>query len=785
MKKSLLFLFFLTISGLTLGKTYGGKPDLKPALLKIQPLEPRSPRFRVFLKISNEGEQCQQGFVVVLEVLNSHNQWVQAKKWKLSGMPGHAIVKLTTDLTLKKMPERLRIVVDALKQVDEVSEDNNILELSTGYITMGNLQVTVTAPRMEIPLRELPAATSVVGPDNLQSMPRTISADEALSLVPGVKVENQANGERVHIYIRGQGILSERGIRGIKILLDGLPLNDPTGFAPDLYDVDWATVEKIEVLRGPSASLYGGGASGGIINIITKDGGEGKLGFSGLLSAGSYGFYKSLISLGGTSGNFNYRISASRTQGDGYREHTRFWGNNVYGKFGWSQGRVRLTGIMAWTEFYNDNAEGLNLEWLRENRRMANPDALLYNEYQKTRRFTVGLTGEIDLRENQNFTFSLFYRKTHYDESVPSSLDHRIYGTPGAIFQYQIRWEKGKLINTISAGLETEWQVINEYRHPNLGGAVEGPQLLSDQNILQRNLGVYIIDRMELGNHWSVVFNLRHDYVYNRLEDRLKAEGIDRSGKASFRKNTFKIGISWNPISQMGFYANWGTGFLPPSTEELENNPDALGGFNTHLKPSFSYGGEFGIRGYLSNSIFFDVAVFHIKTENDFGRYRIPSRPLETFYRNIGKTSRYGMETLLAWYPFSGASFQMAYTYSNYKYTSFIEDDKEISGTYLPNSPVHMFSADASVDISRRVGVGIGIYAQSRSYVDPENKFWIDGYYLLNARLVFRLSSRLQLMLYGRNILNREYIAFTEPDPDGNSYQPGPTREVFLSLRFR
>lgn len=79
------------------------------------------------------------------------------------------------------------------------------------------LEVVVTAPRMDIPLKENPAATTVVTQETLESMPRTVAAEEALALVPGVKVDNQADGERVHLSIRGQGLLTERGIRGIKI----------------------------------------------------------------------------------------------------------------------------------------------------------------------------------------------------------------------------------------------------------------------------------------------------------------------------------------------------------------------------------------------------------------------------------------------------------------------------------------------------------------------------------------------------------------------------------------
>ena len=132
----------------------------------------------------------------------------------------------------------------------------------------------VTAPRVEIPLKDNPAATTVVG-DGAEVDAASGRRRGSAQLVPGVKVDNQADGERVHLSIRGQGLLTERGVRGITVLLDGLPLNDPTGFAPDLFDVDWAAVQRVEVLRGVASALYGGGSSGGVINITTRDGAAG------------------------------------------------------------------------------------------------------------------------------------------------------------------------------------------------------------------------------------------------------------------------------------------------------------------------------------------------------------------------------------------------------------------------------------------------------------------------------------------------------------------------------
>lgn len=128
----------------------------------------------------------------------------------------------------------------------------------------------VVASRLDISLATNPAATAVVGGELLDEMPRSVAIDEPLKAVPGVKVDNQANGERVHLSIRGQGILSERGIRGTQVLYDGIPLNDPSGFCPDVFDVDWAGVEQVNVVRGPVAFLYGGGSAGGVIDVHTR-----------------------------------------------------------------------------------------------------------------------------------------------------------------------------------------------------------------------------------------------------------------------------------------------------------------------------------------------------------------------------------------------------------------------------------------------------------------------------------------------------------------------------------
>jgi len=683
--------------------------------------------------------------------------------------------------------------------------------------TQEKIEITVTAPRVEIPLKKNPAATTVVESQVLQSMPRTIAIDEALKLVPGVKVDNQADGERVHLSIRGQGILTERGTRGIKTIVDGIPLNDPSGFVPDFFDIDWATVHRIEILRGPAAAFYGGGSSGGIINILTRDGGPEPVSANAYLTAGSFNFYKGLAEVGGTTGDLNYRVAASYTDGQGYRQHTKYWADNVTGKFHFDVApQVKVTAVLGWTDFFNENAEGLNLDWfsadVKEFRKLANPDAYTLaeykatpawyqqmfgvnrmpgNEYQRTSRMSSGLTSAIGLADNLDLALTAFYRRTKYTEAVPSSLIHRDYDTPGASVQFNHTAGSGDVKNYLSVGTDFGRQTIDEIKHPNLGDAVEGPDIQSNQAMTQTSAGIFVLDRIELGSQWGVSLSLRYDNVTCKLDDHVGS----LSGDASYKKTTGRLGLTWNPTADFGLYSSWGTGFLPPGTEELSNNPSAFGGFNKDLQPATSSGEEIGARGAIGASFVYDVALFHMTTDNDFGRFRMASRPLETFYGNVGATTRYGLEASLAWYPVEPLALRAAYTYSHFKYDTVQTLDAGVSynGTWLPNSPQHQFYLDGEFKATADLTFGAALEYVSPWYIDSTNRLFANGYgrtdpyALVHVRLGYKLrigGLPWELVLSGRNILGVMYYGFTEPDPDGNSYQPAPTAEWSLGLRI-
>lgn len=663
-------------------------------------------------------------------------------------------------------------------------------------------EVVVTGSRMTLPLKDIPFSTSIVGPEVFQALSRAVAMDEPLKLVPGVKVDNQANGSRVHLSIRGQGILTERGIRGIKILLDGIPLNDPTGFAPDFFDVDYSALERIEVLRGQAASIYGGSASGGIINIETQNSPNVPLFGEGAFTGGSNGFRKAFGQFGGSARAINYRVSISRTMGDGYRDHTHFWSTIAYGKATWTPTPIfQLTPVFTRSETFHENPEGINLDQYKQNARKANPDAIPFNEHLSTNRTTFGTTGSLKIRDNQWLDFSAYVKGTLFTEANNRTFNHRTITTPGGSLQYTMRsGESGAhLRNIISVGVDVQRQSIDEHRVDNLH-AVEGDTIRSKEEIKQSGVGLFILEKLDISSNWGVMACLRYDNIHNGLQDLLK-NPIDLTGNADFSKTTARIGFTYSPQHDITMFASWGQGFMPPATEELAQNPDHFGGFNTHLTSATSEGFEVGVRHVMGSHLHYEFTGFSLTTANDFDRYRIadPLRNQETFYRNSASSRRTGTEVFVEYLPDPSFDVQVAYTFSAFQYTNskpiqVVMDDPAIQkfvkdGNWLPNSPKHQFAFDTRYVIWPGFTVGLSAEAMSKTYIDGANVETeaADGHALLHARLSYDVSfagHRVELSFQVRNITDKEYVAFTEPDPGGNAYQPGARREMFGGMRI-
>ena len=701
---------------------------------------------------------------------------------------------------------------------------NNILfgqeEKKDSTKTIKLEEVVIKANRLPILLKNNPGSISLVTPEILSIIPKGAAVEEALRLTPGVRIDNQHDGERVHVSIRGQGILTERGLRGIGVFLDGIPLNDPSGFAPDLYDVDWNTIQKIEVLRGPAAGLYGGGAAAGILNISTNDGGSKPLGGELSQTLGSNGFTKSLVQFDGSKEDVNYRISYSHSGGDGYRDHQSFWSNKLYEKINFQPSKnLSITQIISFTSYFQQNPEGLNLEQF-DNLRQANPDASPYNEYQKTNRITFGVHSTYKISDNQDFEASAFLHSWNYKETSNKSAEYRNVNYPGASIQYNLHIGNGIIKNDFSIGSDLKWQNSNIYKLQSAGNParvesidetnLETDSLLANQVISQGSSGVFGLYKFEAGK-FNLIGSVRYDDMTNELTNKMMAIDIAKTDK-NFHKTSARLGASYSFNKIANIFINWSQGFMPPSTEELASNPTGYSGFNTHLMPATSSCSETGVRGYYKEKFSYELTGFIMNTENDFFRFKQTGRGnQEVFYGNAGNSKRYGIETFFSYNLFKNLSLQAAYTFANYKYTSssidpvytdaiYVLTSPPAAGQWLPNSPEHQLYSEVVYSFFKSFKLSLGteyqskwaIYTDSKAYNGELDQAiyhnWQKGFNLYNARISYQWNKwgiKGECSISARNLFGEEYMAFTEPDPDGNSYQPGPAREFFGNILIK
>ena len=160
--------------------------------------------------------------------------------------------------------------------------------------------ITVTGTRVERPSMEVPAAVDRVDGEDIRWARPMVNLSESLGRVPGIVVQNRQNyAQDLQITSRGFGARASFGVRGLRLITDGIPASFPDGQG-QVSHFDLSSAGRIEVLRGPFAVMYGN-SSGGVNNLITESGAEVN-GAGADLMFGSYRTARAGFKLGGKAG---------------------------------------------------------------------------------------------------------------------------------------------------------------------------------------------------------------------------------------------------------------------------------------------------------------------------------------------------------------------------------------------------------------------------------------------------------------------------------------------------
>lgn len=655
-----------------------------------------------------------------------------------------------------------------------------------GAVTLD--QITVSAPRVETPLSRVPGAVGVVDEAAIQRARQGIGMDESLNAIPGVFMQNRYNfAQDLRISIRGAGARAPFGIRGVQILVDGIPATLPDGQASvDAVDLD--SVARMEVLRGPSSSLYGN-AAGGVVNILTEDGppvpyAEARTKF------GSYGFSKHTLKGGGERGAGNFFASASRLDYTGFRDHSAVESTKFNSKFRYDLGAGdRVTAVVGAVDSPQaDDPGALTAEQVAEDRRQASPGNLQFNAGEELDEQRAGVVYENRLARHHELRLRGFSVWRDFGNRLPFTdggiveFDRRFNGG-GALYTYD--GALGGLDNRLLSGIDLGRQRDDRRRYDNLDGA-RGP-LVFDQVETVSNLGVYLQNETDFTDRLTATVGLRYDRVEFEVGDAFFDDGVDDTGSRTMSELSPKAGLSWRVSPAFIPYANVTRSFETPTTTELA--PCIGGGLSDSLDPQTATNYEIGANGQPADGLRYSVALFSIDGSNEIIPLGCPGQPGRDFFVNAGETRRQGVEAGVDVELAEGVEARLAYTWSDFEFDRFSSGGARFDDNAIPGVPEHAVYGE----LTYRHGSGLFAAADVRYadgfFADNANTVTSDAYTVANLRAgwtTFRDGWELTFFGGVNNVFNEKYSSNVRINAFGGRYfEPAPDRNYYGALQVR
>ncbi len=650
-------------------------------------------------------------------------------------------------------------------------------------------EIVVTATRLERSLADTPASVSVIDENDIQVAKQQLALDEALSRVPGLFMQNRYNfAQDLRVSIRGFGARAQFGIRGVKVLVDGIPETLPDGQG-SVDSIDLGATSRIEVIRGPNSALYGN-AAGGVISVISE--GSGEEPFAQVrLAGGSYGYEKVQFKTGGQTDSLNYLVSVSRLDIDGYRQQSQAINKQLTGRFDLDLGKDRsLLSVVNFTDQpVSDDPGGITAALVATNPRAAWPANVLFDAGEALTQSRVGFVYTTPVGEHGEISARNYYVTRDFANSLPVlgggivNLD-RVFIGGGASYTYNGFWLDRP--NRFIVGVDLDDQDDDRTRYNNLNG-VRGP-LTFDQREHVTSQGVYLQNELSISKRVQLTLGARFDRVKFDVTDHFLSDGFDDSGSKSFDDTSPMVGLVVEISPSLNFYTSYSSAFETPTTTEL-NKPDLTGGFNQNLDPQIARNFEVGLRGTITDRQRYEVALFTIDVKDELVPYEVPLSPGRNYFENAAKSSREGLEFSWIANPTDHLRATVSYAYSDFKFKDFVNaSGTSYDGNVIPGTAANVLFGEIVYTASRGWFVAGDVLYTGKQYGDNANSATgtVDAYTLSSLRFGYEADAgnlTLSPFVGINNVFDETYIANVRLNPFGGRYfEPGPTRNAYAGI---
>ena len=661
--------------------------------------------------------------------------------------------------------------------------------------------VVVTATRVAQEGFDLPMAIDRVDGRELVEGRLQTNLSEVLDRVPGIVAQNRQNyAQDLQISVRGFGARASFGVRGVRLIADGIPATMPDGQG-QAATFNLSSADRVEVLRGPFSSLYGN-ASGGVVQVFTADGPPiPRLRAS--LFAGSDGLRKSALNLAGQQDVFNYVVDASRFETDGYRDHSAARRDQLNARLrvALPAGQLTLIGN-ALDQPETQDPSGLTRAQMLANPRQVDPSVKAFNSRKSIRQNQAGAVYEAGL-PTQAFG-SVQLKGYGGDRQVTQYLSQegnlplgsggvvdldRGYAGIGLRWTRQVQLGQGPL--TLTAGWDGDR--LAERRRGFVNNAGRAGALKRDEDDRVSNRDFYLQSEWKINDAWSASGGLRHSRVrFTVRDDFVAGVNPDDSGGVDYVRTTPVAGLRLRLSPRWNLYANAGGGFETPTFAELSYRPGGAPGLNFALRPALSRHSEIGLKGQPGGRAQLQLALFRIDTRDEI--VTNASSGGRTDFRNAARTRRDGLEASGRIALPAGFAAQAAWTWLDARFTVPAQAGTAVvaAGNRLPGIARSVLAAELTWrHAASGFHAGLEFRAASRVYVDDANSAAADGYRVMHLRagwdreLLLPSGRSVQLAAFVRtdNVTDRRYAgSVIVAEARGRYFEPAPGRSVLAGV---
>lgn len=682
----------------------------------------------------------------------------------------------------------------------KVSADTKFVNVSMASSNVNLSTITVTGYENNRKLLETAGSIALLKAkelqrgDNMDIMP-------AINTIPGVKMEAYAAGN-YRISIRGSLVNNPWGVRNVKIYWNDIPLSSPDGTAQKNIDFDPAIIGSLEVVKGPSGSMYGAG-NGGVLLIKNTKGGTGETSLETGYTRGSYGFGRFQATYKTAGDNFNLTANVVSQRYAGYRENN--WGNkdviNLFSQFFPSEKRslnffiTHVTGSLGIAGGLNKSqADSMPTQALQFNK----DNKISVKKYDAT---VLGASQTYRFNDLFSNTTSVYGNFQTYDHPFGSSIYYNGYFKEsmvgyGGRTKFVFSPALGNIKARFSIGGEYQYQhqlgntftVINDQvgTWPEAGDLYQNDIVVSKSKMLfaQAEFDLPAKIFLTLGASYT---NLSYD-ILDLFKD---SAHVNYSGLLKFpAKTSPRIGLVKEISNNLAVHGSASYGYSPPPVWEINNYDGTL---NKGIKPEDGVNYEIGIRGNILKSKFnFDITAYQMHLKNAI--VPVAQANGTTAYRNAGLTDQKGIEAALSFIAINDPTKRIAflkpwisYTYNNYLF----EDYKTQSfdwATYsvktIDNSGKHVTgvvpnSLSAGLDLETKYGLYFNslFYYYDKIPLNDANTYYADAYSLLNGKLGFRKNiHRIGVDVFAgvNNAMDTHYSSLLLYNADATSYGAPP-----------